>query len=837
MIPAMKIRHLILILAACLPASVSAQLPEEALQCFKWFSTLGYPDVKEARWAEVWIGSRPSGSEQDTPWTRAIVGFITKETEAEISFVKPDLTSATLRKSKPDTPAYERVGFEERPFLQMIEQQMEFLQHPPKDSFRRFGSRLGLKAEAFFLAYVCWQRGEENLAAQLYQAALLYDKESENLPSSDSQNRKPRSMQEELEIDLGHAAMWGAVLRCGGSEKLEPRTALLEAFRRIVRLFPHCEHVERASQIAVILERMVKEDEQHPALNQAQIDQLPQDKRIAELIWLLRDQNGHQWSQPGWCDVFSMSEQGISPAHQLLAIGYPAAPALIEALTDDRFSRSVGYGRSFFFSHTILTIGDCAQQVLARISGQNFYSPGSTSGDMSNEDKMLAVQQAARKWWEEYQQKGKKQMLVDSIASGKTSPDSLVQQLQAEAPDAVADAVLRGAEKAQTPWLLRQFIDQLSSLKSPSATAMLLKLMQKDKRLEVRLDAAAQLLNQDHPKALPAILREWFIFPAGTSNGLKDGYTELVELLLASGDALATRKLVDRWDDRPVYERFEVLHKMGKWLKPHATGHYLFSGIFCVKVRPISPEAKDSAIELLVHALEDREARDGFGGGIGDFHFNSPLVCDFALWALHEMDGKKFAFSPQAGRRQHDAERIAAANVWRKEHQKPLLQPPAPPGPPLAENDALKIVSVQIEPSKDFEDTPLVKQALALRDTSFGPKTISSLLISFANEQIPGASGLRIEALREDDLTGVALHVRIEPGAYPTDENVGWNTMHHGQFGKQNLGSSGGSGPLSSARRADAWDSFEDEIIPGLKLPPTTAFSLCAGLKASRRSY
>ncbi|WP_395741387.1 HEAT repeat domain-containing protein [Prosthecobacter sp.] len=829
----MKARHLLLILAVCLPASASAQLPDEALQCFQWFSALGYPDVKEARWAEIWTGSW--SGEENTPKAHTIVGFVTKESETEFSAVKTDLTSRTWRKSKPNAPAHERAGFEERPFLPMIELQLASLRYPPKDGIRRFGARLGQKAETFFLAYVCWQRGEHDLAAQLY-------KEAQKLAASPSDTREPGPMQEDLEIELSHAAMWDAVLRCGGgglntslwggspSGHLESRASLLEAFRRILRVFPHSKHAERAKQSAAMLERMVKEDEKHPALTQEQIDQLPQDKRIAELVWMLRDQCGHQMSQPGWCDVFSMDEKGKSPAHQLLAIGYPAAPALIEALTDNRFSRSVGFHRDFYFSHTILTVGDCAQQILSRMSGQKFYSRHSTSGYMSDEEKMLDVQKAARKWWAEYQQKGKKQMLVDSIAAGETLPDTLVRQLQAEAPDAVTEAVLRGADKAQTPWMQRQFIHQLGLLKSPAVTAMLLKFMQKNPDQEVRLEAAARLLNQDHPKALPALLHEWDILPAGDSNARNGAYETLVELLLATGEVQALRKIVDGWDNRPVHERFEVILKMGEWLKPRSHDYY-FSA---VKLRPVSPEVKAAAIALLVHALEDRQTRDGYGGGMGDFRFNNPPVCDFALWALHEVDGQKFAFTPKADRRQRDAERIAAANVWRQEHQQPLLPPPPSPGVPLAEKDALKIVTVHIEPAKGFEDTPLVKQALALRGTHFGPKTISSLLLSFASEPIRAASGLRIEALREGDLTGVELHLRIDPGTYPTDENKGWNTMHNGQFGSQRLGSSSGSGPLSFARKAAVWESFEGEITTGLKLPPTTGFSLCAGLKASR---
>lgn len=400
----MKIRHLILILGACLPAIAPAQLPDEALQCFKWFSTLGYPDVKEARWAEIWTGSWSSSGGKDTPKARTTEGFVTKETPAEFSAVKLDLIPATLSKSKPDAPAHESVRFEERPFLTMIAQQLEALRHPPENVFKRMESTPGQR-EVFILSYICWQRGQLDLAAQLYG-------ELQKQPFRDYRiTGRNVTMQERLEILLGYNAMWDAVLRCGGgrlgwnnwagSGKLETRTALIEAFRRIVRLFPRSFEAREAGQYAATLERMVNEDQKHPALTQEQIDQLPLEKRIAELVGMLRDQNGHQTSLPGGCDVFftNTKPEWKSPAHQLLDIGYDAVPALIEALTDERFSRSVGFRHASHFSHAILTIGECAEQILTQTTGQNFYSTDSTSGSFSHEEEMVSLQKAARDWW------------------------------------------------------------------------------------------------------------------------------------------------------------------------------------------------------------------------------------------------------------------------------------------------------------------------------------------------------------------------------------------------------------------------------------------------------
>ncbi|MHB1079189.1 MAG: HEAT repeat domain-containing protein [Prosthecobacter sp.] len=836
-----KTRHLILMLLACLPVSVSAQLPEEALQCFKWFSTLGYPDVKDAKWAEIGTGDYFVRGGKNQPEAVTMEGFVIRETDAEFTVAQPGLPSPglppeTLRKSKDeDLPSYRRIRFEERPFLEMIRQQLESLRHPPKDGFERFGRRLGHQAEVFILSYICWQRGEQDLAAQLYA-------EAKKLPFRDPQMQEREvAMQECLEIQLGHAATWDAVLHIGGSGlrwsdsggysgKREPRTTLLESFRRIVRLFPRSFEVEQAKKYVAVLERMVQEDERHVKLTQEQINHLPLDQRITELIWMLRDQSGQQWGQPGGFDIFGFGDDGKTPAHQLLAIGYPAAPALIEALTDDRLSRGVACHRDFYFSHTVPTVGECAQDILYKVTGQSFHTSESNSIRASYEERMLSVQKAARKWWAEFQQKGKKQMLLDTLAAGQTYPGQLVGQLKAEAPEAVADALLRGAAKAQSPHVLSDFISQLGALKSPAATQQLLKLMRQDTHVEVRLDAAAQLLNEKHPEALPAILHEWSIMPSLPYRGPGSGFETLVNIMIASGDAQAMRQLAE--SKRLAHERAEIIQKLGDWIG-HPTGVYRFTR---VRAQPLSPEAKNTVLELLAHTLEDCGLKDGSSASTGDISFNNPRLCDLALQALHEIDGQ-YAFSQTAGRRQQEAERIAAANAWRAQHDQPLLPLPPQTKPPLREKDALKIVAVQIEPAKGFETTPFVRQAKELQGSTFGPRTISSLLVSFATAPIAGASGLRIEALRENDLSGVELHLRIEPGDYPQGDSKRWSMFRNGQLGRlPHGGQISGQCSLSEAKEEEFWTRFDKnvDVASVLALPPRTAFSFYAGLRVPR---
>ena len=811
---------------------MAAEVSEEARQAYEWFSTLGFPEVKDAKWAEVtqtfdaFIG--------DENRTHKMHGFILAETDIDFSVLLPDLAVKSMPKDATPIGFRIRGTFEERSFSTWAAEQVKALQSPPKDGFDRFGAHLGHKAEVFALSYFCWRRGDADLAAKLYAEA---EKRTTYLSHQERENQ-PVSMREALEIELGHAAMWDAVLRMGGGSlggkswgggsNLEPREEVLEAFRRIARLFPRCEHIERTKATIATLERMVAEDAKHSQLTQQQLDALPLEKRIAELIWRLRDQNGHQRSQPGSCDIFGYGSEDKTAAHQLLKIGYPAAPALIEALTDDRFSRSVGFHRDFHFSHTILTIGDCAQQILDRMTGQEFYSAGSTSGYMSNEDKMRTVQTAARAWWADYQKKGLKQMLVDSLSEGKTPPSALVEQLKMADASAVEAAVLAGAAKAQNDWLTRQFIDELASLKTPKVTEALVKFMKSHSKADVRLDAAAWLLHQNHPDAMPSVLHEWSTHLPPSPGSVDDAFEAMIYIFARSGNDRAIQALSSHWEARSVSQRLQIIEAIGTFMSPQPEVLGFRSKAM---PRPPSPEALKRVIELLVHALEDTQARYGTSGGRGDYEYSDPRICDHALWALHELEAAKYSFSPKAGRRQRDTERIAAANQWRKEHAQPLLPLPPPPSPKLPPTEALRIVRVILEPSPKPESEETTNKAKALEGSHFSPKTIPELLVWFAQSSLPDVQGLDIEASRENDLTGVELRLRIHPGKPKTEKPADWQTHYGGRSGKKWIRSSYGSGSHSYVVKSDYWDDFQEDVGEALKQPPETEFTLHAGLR------
>ncbi len=188
---------------------------------------------------------------------------------------------------------------------------------------------------------------------------------------------------------------------------------------------------------------MIAEDDTHPASTVDEIAALPPAEQAQEWIFRLRDQNGAQMGQPGWVDIFMTHED--SPAHHLLKLGDAAVPALIAALGDSRLTRSVGYGRDFFFSHEVITIGDAALTILERIADRQFPRSWLVRAAKAEDGKTDPARVAVQKWWDERQGKGVLAELAEATARGDFSAERAGARLLADFPDAAATPILTGA--------------------------------------------------------------------------------------------------------------------------------------------------------------------------------------------------------------------------------------------------------------------------------------------------------------------------------------------------------------------------------------------------------
>src|SRR5262249_20699457 len=150
-------------------------------------------------------------------------------------------------------------------------------------------------------------------------------------------------------------------------------------------------------------------------------------------------------------DIFATNEEGFargegnSPAHQLVKFGYDAVPQLIDVLEDKRLTRSVSYGRNFFFSHQVLNVGDCAREILGRITGRHFWAG---SPRMPRDQRAAETKKQYQAWWAEFQKKGEKQMLIEGVQAGDYHSLRQGRMLLERYPDAALDALVQGGAKA-----------------------------------------------------------------------------------------------------------------------------------------------------------------------------------------------------------------------------------------------------------------------------------------------------------------------------------------------------------------------------------------------------
>ena len=360
--------------------SADSEVSADIERVFLWFDTLGFPRLADCKVVRVEIGQR-IGEGGDAVERFYADALLLDEDEEQFTVFR-NLSQATWEK----TPERRRSGLVVADLETGATERLRQLRSGAEDEkWFPLGVNVTERAELFVLARACHEAGHDQLANELL---------SEILSIPDLQTGEPISLEQlqaEIAEDISHVEMWRAVVAFGDPDV--SRRELLHRFRRITTHFPQSRYAERAGHGADILSRMVKEDELHAAVKQKPLDQMTIQERVAELIVQLRDQNGHQWSQPGSCNIFADPRDGFgypelfgesrvigagSPASQLVVIGEPALEQLIDAVDDDRFTRCVGYHRNFYFSHGIIRVGGCCLRIIERIkpSGREFDIEG-----------------------------------------------------------------------------------------------------------------------------------------------------------------------------------------------------------------------------------------------------------------------------------------------------------------------------------------------------------------------------------------------------------------------------------------------------------------------------
>jgi hypothetical protein len=646
----------------CAASAAEPKVSDEAVRDFEWFATLGYPRLKETPWVEVTrtVAGKPSSI--------AAQGFLLKAEPDAITILPLDLRDRPLKRKMAGFMGEEALAWEEKPFAEVAREYLVGLDEEEKDPAREYrpfwGLRMGMKAQAFIMAEACWEKGLPEQAQAIFEA-------TKKVPSWNmgrTASGKDATLREEVERELAHAATWRAVLAFGGpefsmqlTEPLVPRQALLVAFQNLEKNFPHNPHREQVRRIVTTLEQMVAEDAKHPLLSPQKIAALPVEEQVREWIFRLRDQNGRQWSQPGYCEIFGNfggAGDKETPAHQLVRIGYPAVPQLIAALDDDRLTRSVGFGRDYFYSHEVLTVSDCAQQILNRIARQTFLN---SVGKVSQEHQAqfrADFRAAVEKWWKAFQDNGEEQSMVAEVSQGMRDPRKVITRLKEIAPGQVEAAVISGTENSGGNSL---YLGELGALGTPAARSCLSRYVKTGDSLRTRVDAARELLKLGDPAAVTAMIAEWNALPPDVAKDEDWGHPALIQVLVVSGEKRAIDALAKGWKDRCPDQRRNVIYMIGEAFVTEENKRSVW-GV----PRKSEPGALRASEALLVESLGDLTVCAGYRGALREYAILDPRIADFGLFALSQNFPKDYKISVTADVDAREADRLEGLRVWDK---------------------------------------------------------------------------------------------------------------------------------------------------------------------------
>jgi hypothetical protein len=582
---------------------------------FQWLESLGYARLENAR--PVRVTTRQWYGDQDPLQAEPYVqlAFLIDDDDESLIIFTPALETTSLPRRIREEWHSSDTTVERIDMRTIVRAVLDRMKAGKDDPFFRFGHDFSERGELFVLAWVCARNGYPDWAIQLYGQAEA---------SRGSDEPAELSLQELIAADIAHMETWRATL---AFQSPLSRPELLKKFRWLERNFPKSEHAETVAKTAAMLETMVAEDERHaqerrPGLPFEELTRLEQ---IAELIFQLRDQQGYQWSQPGSCDVLNTHDGADdSPGHKLVEYGYAAIPQLAAALDDERLTRSVGFHRDFYFSHTVLTVGDAAEQILHRIAGRRF------DDDQSPRDSALA-------WHAELMAKGERQALIEAVERGDETSVALARRLLKMHPDEACSAILAGISRGSDDHLRLQLVELLGRIHSDESVPFLLEEMEHTKASH-RLAAAEALTRLGRPEGIDAMLREW---QSGREFTLFDGAGPL---LAGCGrpDALVT--VARRFSQQTIDERLELMDEAMRHDK---------------ELLAARPELCKALIDLLLVALADTEVRQGMGGSRGSKSFSDPRVCDLAGYHLNCLDAAAFPFDLGATYSQREAERLA----------------------------------------------------------------------------------------------------------------------------------------------------------------------------------
>ncbi|MBK8979561.1 MAG: hypothetical protein IPM29_26975 [Planctomycetes bacterium] len=589
---------------ALLAPPAAAQLDADVRDALAWLDGLGMPDLSDRPFVRATTGGRDRQRQ-------VVYGFLADDRGpsftlwVSVPFRWPGRPTPHRASAHPlgrwvgvrtprGTPTDRRVGYElvdlEQFALARLRDARADLDGDGAPTPRTLATRAMLGSDLCLLGWACLGQGHARVARDLLELGR------EAFALRWFRGRTPDHLRTCLEVDLGETATWE--LLEDFADPAVPWTELRRRAAAIPVLYPASQQVERALEIAATLQRMIDAPPAEPATAE-----LPPAEQARRLVATLPEQNGVQPSQEVSPDIWADPRGAASPAQRLRALGIDAVPALIDALDDERLTRTVGFHRNHHLSHYVLRVEDVASRVLSDIAGRGF----------AGRDDALA-------WLADVRRRGELTVLAEAAARGDDLGVLQAERLLQRGPDRALDALTAGLERATTDDPIRaRYVELLAAL--PAAQPALLRLASDPAAGPAsRFAAACATLATAPDRALATLLALW-------RGELEDPalLSELGEALALCGssdalDALAARR--DRLD----------VHAMLAFERGQPRRWSLIARLPQAVAWP-SPEAAASwsdAVRRLLHdlLLDERVLRASWDDTV------EPTLGDFAARAL-----------------------------------------------------------------------------------------------------------------------------------------------------------------------------------------------------------
>ena len=351
---------------------------------------------------------------------------------------------------------------------------------------------------------------------------------------------------------------------------------------------------------------------------------------------------------------FDPAKEGTpNPAVELKKLGYEVLPLVIAHLEDDRPTRCVGFWRNFApESYYTLTYGDCCQQIFEAIALHSIYERSSTSGYPLRDGKGKECKERAQQWWQAFQRKGEKQMLIEATVRGDHDSWTNAERLVQKFPEAAFEPLRDGIRAAREDWIRSNMLNYLRALKDERVVSFLSE-QAKGPHLYARVNAMEGLLERGRQEAVALLAAEWRkLDPEKVDSFESRGPERLQAALCRCGSEKAIAALAAKWKQGPLEWRHRSLETLRETGKDFAQ-------------KPFTPTANKAVEDLLMSCLGDRE--EGY---------RRRRTCDLAASVLAVRWGDPKLFDLSAPLSVRNRRIVIVKNVWRKREGMSLLPVP-----------------------------------------------------------------------------------------------------------------------------------------------------------------